>query len=64
MKKLLIAMALLVSFSNVTHAENVNQSDQMVVLEQNNATISVQKQPLTDLPNEGETKRNWFCVNS
>jgi ABC-type Na+ transport system ATPase subunit NatA len=65
MKKVFLSvMVSTVLFSNIAFAETANLLDQVVVLEQNNVLTVEQKQPLIDLPNEVETKRNLFCVNS
>lgn len=54
-------MVLVALCSNVSFAEN--QAEQVVTSEQNNAVISVQKQPLSEQPKQGvDAKRNWFCV--
>lgn len=62
MKKLLIVIAFLVIFSNLTHAETINTSDPTITLDTDNLTISVQNQPLTEQSKqEVTTTRSRFC---
>lgn len=48
MKKLLITIAFLVIFSNTTHAETANISDQIITLDTDNLIISVQNKPIIE----------------
>jgi hypothetical protein len=63
-KIFLSVMVSTVLFSNIAFAETANLLDQVVVSEKINVLTAEPKQPLIDLPNEVETKCNWFCVNS
>ena len=48
MKKLLIVIAFLVIFSNLTHAETANISDPTITLDTDNLIIPVQNKPIIE----------------
>lgn len=64
MKKLLISLGLLLFFSQVVFADEVQvQANQTQTLETNKAVVSVQKQPVDEKSKQKQNvKNNWFCI--
>ena len=64
MKKLSIILALLFFCTQVVFAnEVINTANQDIVIEDNKAVFTIQKQPNDENSmQKQEVKRNWFCI--
>lgn len=62
MKKLLLVLSMLILCYQTALAEE-NNANQINLVEDNRAVISLQKQPVTDkTAQKQDVKRNWFCI--
>ena len=62
MKKLLLVLSMLILCYQTALAEE-NNANQINLVEDNRAVISLQKQPVTDKTvQKQDVKRNWFCI--
>lgn len=62
MKKLLLVLSMLTLCYQTALAEE-NNANQINLVEDNRAVISLQKQPVTDkTAQKQDVKRNWFCI--